>query len=223
MSVVVVDDLLLLSIPKDVVEKELKHRGHFTSISITGEFDHWGHTDPQYHLRFNDQENVYNVGIPHKEENSLQFKFIVDNDLWITFPCFSTCMDYHGYFNNIINSKYIVPSMAESGSNSQEDTLTLNERSQVFEGKEEYTGEEREIPQIDYSNILIKEGDYINISSQSELSSADEIEDEETLLTGNFNDDCWYEEPRHYLYPKPVYNSKLSRLTKSFKEYWYME
>ncbi|QLG73822.1 hypothetical protein HG535_0F03330 [Zygotorulaspora mrakii] len=169
---------ILLVIPSDVI---CSCSSPTDKIVITGEFDNWQHSD--YILEYDGKEG-YKVEIPRLtgRERAL-FKFLVNDNRWITLSYFETLTDEQGFINNVLNyhdydglDDVTINSSTQDENEQQEKLLSYS--TEVTDAK--YMSPELfshgKLEANSSSNNPVGSNDYVNISSHGELSSIEDLE-----------------------------------------------
>ncbi|CCH60964.1 hypothetical protein TBLA_0D04680 [Henningerozyma blattae CBS 6284] len=163
-----------LKIPTEVFKCDLNDR-----IIITGEFDNWSGSKYILESKHNiPGAKVVEIPIIQGKE-SITFKFIINDSDWITLPYFKTVYDSSGFTNNILFYKdYPIVSKKEKKSNTQypiQRTLSKENLSILEEITQSTVLKKKDKDQTSTRSASAIT-DYVNISSNSELSSTEELE-----------------------------------------------
>lgn len=164
---------ILLQIPIDVLQEKLNGvitLANDTIVLVAGEFNDWNIERLDYILKIDDDCKFYYVCLPRLENrNQFMFKLYVKDTFWFTVPFFETVIDITGNVNNILKYKL------ESESGRMEETTHIS-NNEVTDIKTSVT---------DVSNQKENMYDFVDISSFSELSSTEEISEQQDFTLNN--------------------------------------
>lgn len=171
---------ILLVIPSDVIGSYSSPRD---KIVITGEFDDWQHSD--YVLQYDEKEG-YKVMIPrlNGKEKAL-FKFLINDNKWITLSYFETLTDDSGITNNVLHYHDYDPheglddvTIGSMHDENEQQRQLLSYSTQVTEAvvlsPDLFQQEKLEANSCSTNQNGMN--DYVNISSHGELSSIEDLD-----------------------------------------------
>lgn len=154
------ENSILLSIPREIFG-DLKDSDF---VIITGDFDNWEHK--KYQLKKLDRESFY-IEIPViKNKDSIMFKFVLNNSIWLTIPYFKTAIAEDGFTNNILYYKEFQNGFTNNKELSEENLQKL-----------EIIARESKVSKMDTNSTI---ADYVNVSSTSELGSTEILPNSES-------------------------------------------
>lgn len=182
------DSFISLDVPKSEVSS-----GDYVvdEIMVTGEFDKW---EALHYRLFLGADDIYRVSIPlSKDREDIIFKFRINGDHWTTFSLFATTWDKQGHLNNVVRYSDYQNMLDETGGKGNsfaklESTIKCTEEAT----KSNVSNKERKINRNKnnfkpaYSDD--SKEDYINLSSNGELSSVENLEIDIMELEGNIED-----------------------------------
>ncbi|EDO16152.1 hypothetical protein Kpol_1070p35 [Vanderwaltozyma polyspora DSM 70294] len=175
---------ILLEVPWKVINCDV---GPIDDILVTGEFDGWRAV--QYHLELG-MDGVYRSKIPVLEDHKdVIFKFQINGNFWTTLSSFETIWDNEGHLNNILSYK----DCKFISENDIDENVTINEMGSTLDCREMSEStvshaphstavEENTLhkvifsPRITTVDLDESKDDYINVSSNGELSSIENLE-----------------------------------------------
>ncbi|SCU83839.1 LAMI_0C04940g1_1 [Lachancea mirantina] len=139
-------------------------------IMITGNFDNWEHR--RFVLTYDDEDDSFSVTLPLGKETII-FKFVINDTEWITLPYFETKTDDHGFLNNVWNPELDAIDVISPGDNENLDEITIGSRGGNPGATEAKASAGLAIcERVDSQHA---EHDYIQVSSQDELSSTEDV------------------------------------------------